>query len=122
MDTKHEYRYIHNAYVSILEMFGLNIWIITDLKTDLIISTEKGQNWPSIIQNRSLYPPLHFWIRNTLIFILGDHKYPQELTPNFFSDLACHMRLIPPSKRHCKSTWSLVAKKLPQNLKILPKG
>ncbi|KAG5622281.1 hypothetical protein H5410_007499 [Solanum commersonii] len=46
-----------------------------------------------------LYTPLHFGIKNAPAVIPRDHKYPQELTTQIFSDVASHMRLISPPKR-----------------------
>lgn len=46
-----------------------------------------------------LYPSIYFGIKKTSNFILGDHKYLQELKFQFFSDVTCHMRLIHPPQR-----------------------
>jgi len=46
-----------------------------------------------------LYPSLHFGIKNAPAVILRDHKYPQELTPQIFVDVASHVGLILPPKR-----------------------
>lgn len=53
---------------------------------------------PELCEINHLYHPLHSRIKNIHVVILRDHKYSQELTPQFFSYVACHMRLIPPPK------------------------
>ncbi|KAG5613603.1 hypothetical protein H5410_024884 [Solanum commersonii] len=54
---------------------------------------------PELYEIDHLYPSLHFGIKNTLAVILRDHKYPQELTPQIFVDVASHVELILPPKR-----------------------